>query len=52
VKTPDGIFTILASIVTLAIITTLVLPGRGTASDITAGGNAFTNAIKAAMGSK
>jgi hypothetical protein len=51
-KTPDGIFTILASIVTLAIITTLVLPGRGTAADINAGGNAFTTAIQAAMGGK
>lgn len=49
-KTPDGIFAVLASIVVLATVTTLVLPNRNTAGVITAGGNAFTNAIKAGIG--
>lgn len=49
-KTPDGIFSLLGSIVVLAIVTTLVLPGRGTAGVATAGGNAFSGALRAAMG--
>lgn len=49
-KNVDGVFTLLGSIVLLAIVTTLVLPGRQTGSVVTAGGNAFTNSIKAAMG--
>lgn len=49
---PDSLFTLLGSIVVLAIVTTLVLPGRQTPGTITAGGNAFANAIRAAMGTK
>lgn len=46
----NRIFDILASIVTVAGITTLILPGRQTGSVITAGGNAFSNALRAAQG--
>lgn len=46
----DKFFNLLGTIVVLAIITTLILPGRQTAGVITAGGNAFGGAIKAAMG--
>lgn len=49
---PDDIFSIFGSIVVLAIVTTLVLPGRQTPSVLTAGGNAFANSIRAAMGNK
>lgn len=49
---PDDLFTLLGSIVLLAIITTLVLPGRQTVGVVTAGGNAFVNSIRAAMGNK
>lgn len=49
---PDDIFSLLGSIVILAIVTTLVLPGRQTASVAAAGGNAFIGSIRAAMGSK
>jgi hypothetical protein len=48
----DKIFNVLGSIVVLATITTLVLPGRGTAGVIKAGGNAFTGAIKAGITGK
>lgn len=51
-KTPDGIFSLAGTIVLLAIVTTLVLPNRKTAGVINAGGNAFVNSIKAAMGGK
>jgi len=47
---PDDIFTLLGSIVLLAIVTTLVLPNRQTAKVVGAGGNAFVNSIRAAMG--
>lgn len=43
-------FDILASIVTVAGITTLILPGRQTPGVINAGGNAFSGALKAATG--
>lgn len=49
-KTPDGIFALLGSIVILAIVTTLVLPGRNTAKVISASGSSFSGALKAAMG--
>lgn len=49
---PDDIFSILGSIVVLAIVTTLVLPDRQTPKVVTAGGNAFIGSIRAAMGSK
>jgi len=37
-------------IVGIALVTTLILPGRQTASVINAGGNAFNGALRAAMG--
>lgn len=37
-------------VVAVAMITTLILPGRQTASVINAGGNVFSTAIKTAMG--
>lgn len=40
----------LSTIVILAIVTTLVLPDRKTDKVITAGGNTFIGAIRAAMG--
>lgn len=46
----DKIFNVLGSIVVLAIVTTLVLPGRKTADVINAGGSAFQGSIRAAMG--
>lgn len=46
----DKVINVLGSIVILAIITTLVLPGRKTADVITAGSNGFVGSIKAAMG--
>lgn len=46
----DKLFTVLGSIVVLAIVTTLVLPGRQTPAVFTAGGNAFSGAINAALG--
>lgn len=46
----DKIVNIFGTIVVLAIVTTILLPGRQTPGVITAGGNAFSNAIKAAMG--
>lgn len=49
-KSPDGIFSLLGSIVVLAIVTTLVLPKRETANVLKAGGGAFSGALKAAMG--
>lgn len=49
---PDDLFSLLGSIVLLAIVTTLVLPKRQTPGVIKAGGNAFIGSIKAAMGNK
>jgi len=49
-KSADGIFTILSSIVFLAVVTTLVLPGRQTPGVIRNFWTGFMNAIKAAMG--
>ena len=46
----DKVVNIFGTIVVLAIVTTILLPGRQTGTVITAGGNAFSNAIKAAMG--
>ena len=46
----DNVVNIFGTIVVLAIVTTILLPGRQTPGVITAGGNAFSNAIKAAMG--
>lgn len=46
----DKAISVFGSIVVLAIVTTLVLPGRQTANVIRAGGGAFTGGIRAAMG--
>lgn len=46
----DKIVTIFGTIVVLAIVTTLVLPGRQTVGVINAGGGTFINAIRAALG--
>lgn len=46
----DKGFSILASIVIVAGITAMVLPGRQTPAVIREGGNAFTGALKAATG--
>lgn len=46
----DKLFNVLGSIVVLAIVTTLVLPGRQTGTVIREGGNAFSGALRAAMG--
>lgn len=46
----DKGLSIIASIVIVAGITALVLPGRQTPAVIREGGNAFTGAIKAATG--
>jgi len=49
-KSADGIFTLLTSIVTLALVTTLVLPGRQTGGVIRNFFAGLANAIRAAMG--
>lgn len=41
---------IFLSIVTVALVTTLILPGRQTPAVVREGGNAFSNALKSAMG--
>lgn len=46
----DKAFSIAASIVIVAGITAMVLPGRQTPAVIREGGNAFSNALKAATG--
>lgn len=46
----DKFVTILGTIVVLAIVTTLVLPGRQTPGVLSAFFSGFANAIKAAMG--
>lgn len=46
----DSIVSVLGTIVILAIVTTLVLPGRQTPAVLTAGGNAFAGALRAASG--
>lgn len=48
----DKVVNVFGSIVVLAIVTTLVLPGRQTVGVISAGGTAFSDSIKAAMGPK
>ena len=46
----DKVVNIFGTIVVLAIVTTVLRPGRQTPADLTAGGNAFSTALKAAMG--
>lgn len=41
---------IFLSIVTVALVTTLVLPGRQTPGIVREGGNAFSNVLKSATG--
>lgn len=48
----NKIIDVFGSIVVLAIVTTLVLPGRQTPAVISAGGNAFSGAIRAGMGTR
>lgn len=49
-KNADAFFTLLGTIVLVALATTLVLPGRQTPAVIKAGGNAFSGSLKAALG--
>ena len=46
----DKVVNVFGSIVVLAIVTTLVLPGRQTVGVVDAGGKTFIGSIKAAMG--
>ena len=46
----DKISNLLGTIVILATVTTLILPGRQTPAVISAGGNSFIGSIRAAMG--
>lgn len=46
----DKLVNVLGSIVVLAIVTTLVYPGRQTGTVITAGFNGFRDSIRAGMG--
>lgn len=46
----DKAINVLGSIVILAIVTTLVLPGRQTPAVINAGANGFMGSLRAAMG--
>ena len=46
----DGIFTLLGSIVFLAIVTTLILPGRKTPAVLNSFFQGFSGSIKAGMG--
>lgn len=41
---------IILSITTIALVTTLILPGRQTAQVTRAGGRAFSDSLRAAMG--
>lgn len=43
-------FDIMASVVVVALVTTLVLPGRQTAGVISSGSTGFANVLKAAQG--
>lgn len=46
----DKVISVLGSIVILAIVTTLVLPGRQTVGVVKAGSDGFIGSIRAAMG--
>jgi len=46
----DKVVNLFGSIVVLAIVTTLILPGRQTVGVVNAAGNTFTGGIRAAMG--
>lgn len=46
----DKILAIFGTLAIAVVVTTLVLPGRQTPALITASGNAFANAARAAMG--
>ncbi len=46
----DKVVSIFGTIVVLAIVTTILLPGRQTPQVISSVGNAFSGGIKAAMG--
>jgi len=51
-NTPDKIFTLLGSIVTVALVTTIAVNGKGLATLGTALGKVFTNSITAAKSTK
>lgn len=44
----DGILNLLGSIVTVALVTTIIVNAAGSASVINSAGNFFTNSLKAA----
>lgn len=46
----DNIFSLLGSIVILAIVTTLILPDRQTPAVINSAGQSFIGALRAGMG--
>lgn len=48
--TMNRVFDVVISIVTLATITSLILPGRQTSQVITAGGTQFRGVLRQAMG--
>ena len=48
----DRLVTILGSIIVLATVTTLILPGRQTPAVIKSFGDAFTGSLKVATGQK
>lgn len=47
-RSADGILTLLGSIVTVALVTTIVVHAAGSASVLGAAGSFFTNSLKAA----
>lgn len=44
-NTPDKLFTLLGSIVTVAIVSVILVNGKAAASLVTAAGGAFSNAL-------
>ncbi len=48
----DKLFTLLGTVLILAIVTTVIINYKGSSSVITSGGNAFTNFIQAATQQK
>lgn len=46
----DKLLAIIGSIVTVALVTTIVVHGAGFSTAITGAGNAFGNSLRAAMG--
>ena len=48
----DKIFTLLGTVVTVALVTTIAVHGTGFAKVLTAGGNAFGGILRSAQGTK